>query len=176
MKRIIVFAIMVFCAAAVNASAEEAALLQRASGVMKNKEAKADVKRSAIGARALKSSASRIKTNAVGKIDKARAAVQSSKARMQAQRKRIKARAGTSISSAVPKRIKVPKISTAPRIKPGRAPKFRQTSLQSHISSSGGTNERNIKSTSSAMSNMQVRYMNKVMNGQVDFAINQGGK
>ena len=170
MRRIIVFTIIVFCAAAVNAFAESSMVVKSASERIKNQEVKADESRSGVISRVKKSSASKIKK--AKEISSALAAEQSSRSR----KKTIKARAGTTISSTVSKTIKVPEISTTSRIKAGSTPKFRQTSLQSRISSSGGTNERSIQSTDSAMSNMRVRYMNKVMNGKIDFAVSQGGK
>lgn len=56
-------------------------------------------------------------------------------------------------------------------------PKFKTRSFSANtISVNTGQTERQVQSTNSAMSNMQVRYMNRVLEGRIDYAVNQGGR
>ena len=55
-------------------------------------------------------------------------------------------------------------------------PQFKTTTFRNRdFSSNAGNSERNIQSTGSAMSNMRVRYMNRIAQGSLDYVVNQGG-
>lgn len=56
-------------------------------------------------------------------------------------------------------------------------PKVKAQNFKSNlIAVNSGQTERRVGSTNSAMSNMQIRYMNKVLEGRVDYTVNQGGR